>query len=225
MIYWIIGALLFIILVQILAVLITRIIIFTASKHLHNRMVWSLLRTKLEYFDKNTIGTILTKFTKDIAGLDDFIPIFMFVLTRVSTLLITVIIVNLIATPFLLIIIVISLILIYIVRRTNYLPGQMLEWLDSEARGPLNTRFSSVLDGLVSIRAYKKQGYFMERYYHDSDIIASVALSHYGANTWFYMSLDYIGLMLIFSITVFVFVMKLYTDWIDDNFLAIAITT
>ena len=213
------------VLVQILAVLTSHIVVFTASKNLHNRMVWSLLRTKLEYFDKNTIGTILTKFTKDIASLDDYIPTFTFVLVRLFTLLVAIITVILIATPFLLIIIVISLILIYIVRRTNYLPGQMLEWLDSEARGPLNTRFSSVLDGLVSIRAYKKQGYFMERYYHDSDIIASVALSHYGVNTWFYMSLDYIGLMLIFSITVLVFVMKLYTDWIDDNFLAIAITT
>ena len=115
--------------------------------------------------------------------------------------------------------------MLYLVRKVNRLPSQKLEWLESEARGPLNTRFSSVLDGLMTIRAYKKEEYFMHKYYDDSDVVASVALSRSGVNNWFRISLDFIGIILIFFTTLFVFVMKLYTDWIDDNFLAIAITS
>ena len=71
----------------------------------------------------------------------------------------------------------------YFVRRSNYLPGQILEWLESEARGSLNTRFSSVLDEIITVRAYKKQDYFMRKYFDDSDIVASVALSNMVSKT------------------------------------------
>ena len=225
LIYWVLGSFLVVILFQIISVNISHVLVYTASKNLHNKMIWSLLRTKLEFFDQNTIGNILTKFTKDIAGLDDFVPIFMFIVLRLISLTFAIFIVILIATPFLIIILVISSVILYFVRRSNYLPGQILEWLESESRGPLNTRFSSVLDGIVTIRAYQQQDYFMSKYFEDSDIVASVALSRYGVNNWFYQSLDCIGLILITFTTLFVFIMKLYTDWIDDNFLAVAITS
>ena len=149
-------------------------------------MVWALLRTKLEFFDMNTIGTILTKFTKDIAALDDFIPMFLFVLIRTLCYTIVSLAVIVVATQFLIIIVIIAIILLYFVRKSNYLPGQILGWLESEARGPLNTRFSSVLDGIVTIRAYKMQEHFVQKYNDDSDIVSSVALSHYGVSNWFY---------------------------------------
>lgn len=70
-------------------------------------MVWSLLRTNLSFFDQNTIGTILTKFTKDISGLDVYMPNFTFVTVRLVTLMIAIITTILIATPFLIVIIAI----------------------------------------------------------------------------------------------------------------------
>ena len=42
---------------------------YTSSKNLHNHMAWKLLRAPMHFFDSNSIGTILTKFTKDIEGL------------------------------------------------------------------------------------------------------------------------------------------------------------
>ena len=225
LIYWIICALASIIIFQVIGVILIHAVIFTASRKIHNIMVWSLLRTNLSFFDQNTIGTILTKFTKDISGLDVYMPNFTFVTVRLVTLMIAIITTILIATPFLIVIIAIWIFMLYLVRKVNRLPSQKLEWLESEARGPLNTRFSSVLDGLMTIRAYKKEEYFMHKYYDDSDVVASVALSRSGVNNWFRISLDFIGIILIFFTTLFVFVMKLYTDWIDDNFLAIAITS
>ena len=41
----------------------------SASKNLHSNMVWKLLRAPMHFFDTNSIGTILTKFTKDIESL------------------------------------------------------------------------------------------------------------------------------------------------------------
>ena len=154
-IYWFIILATIMILLTSMHFAINTIALFTASKKLHDKMVWSLLRTKMEFFDSNSIGNILTKFTKDISGLDDFVPLFSFVFWRMLILSISSLIVITIAAPFVLIIIIIAAVLIYSIRRHNYLPAQTLEWLESETRGPMNTRFSSIMDGLITIRAYK----------------------------------------------------------------------
>ena len=65
---------------------------------------------------------------------------------------------------------------------------QMLEWLESECRGPLHTRFSSIMDGLVTIRAYKKEDYFNQLYYQDSDKISSVSQCNCGVIYYFTIS-------------------------------------
>ena len=93
LIYWVLGSLLAVIIFQFVSLNICHVLVYTASKSLHNKMVWSLLRTKLEFFDQNTIGSILTKFTKDIAGLDDFVPMFLFVFLRLVSLTLAIIIV------------------------------------------------------------------------------------------------------------------------------------
>ena len=42
---------------------------YSSSKRLHDSMVWKLLRAPMHFFDVNSIGTILTRFTKDIESL------------------------------------------------------------------------------------------------------------------------------------------------------------
>ena len=41
----------------------------SSSKNLHSRMVYKVLRAPLHFFDKNSIGSIVTKFSKDIQAL------------------------------------------------------------------------------------------------------------------------------------------------------------
>ena len=224
-IYWFIGLMSLMVILQATSSCIGYIVIFTASRKLHNKMVWSLLRTKLEFFDSNTVGTILTKFTKDIAGLDEFIPLMSFLTMRFLTTNLASIIVVIVAAPFMIIIIIIAFILMYIARRSNYLPAQILEWVESECRGPINTKFSSLIDGLMTIRAYNKQEFFQHNYFIDSDRVSSVALSRYGVTNWYLQSLDFISYFIVFFTVILVFILKLYTDWVDEVFLAIAITT
>ena len=48
---------------------------YSASKNLHNKMTWNLLRAPMQFFDSNSIGSMLTKFTKDIECLGKFVKI------------------------------------------------------------------------------------------------------------------------------------------------------
>lgn len=77
-----------------------------------------------------------------------------------------------IAAPFILIIVLISIVLMWLVRRKSVLANQTLEWLESECRGIINSKFSSTLDGLITSRVYKRQNYFLESYIAESDKVS-----------------------------------------------------
>jgi len=48
------------------AYLINSRVFWTSSKKMHEQMVWKLLRAPMSYHDSNSIGKVLTRFTKDI---------------------------------------------------------------------------------------------------------------------------------------------------------------
>ena len=77
-----------------------------------------------------------------------------------------------IAAPFMIVAVAICLLLNWLVRRVAVLPAQNMEWLESECRGPINTKFGSIIDGLMTVRAYHKQQYFLDNYMQDSDRVS-----------------------------------------------------
>ena len=54
------------------------IVIFKANSNIHNAMIKTVLRAKILFFDSNPAGRILTRFSKDLAGLDNLMPILSF---------------------------------------------------------------------------------------------------------------------------------------------------
>lgn len=45
------------------------IVFYSSSKNLHNKMIWKILRAPLSFYDSNSVGSIITRFTKDIKAL------------------------------------------------------------------------------------------------------------------------------------------------------------
>ena len=80
-------------------------------------MVWKILRAPMHFYDTNSIGTILTKFTKDIAGLEEFIPLTLFLLVKILVFMISSTIIILIAAPFVIVVLIIAIIGVYITRK------------------------------------------------------------------------------------------------------------
>lgn len=49
------------------------IVFYSSSKNLHNKMIWKILRAPLSFYDSNSVGSIITRFTKDIKALGKWI--------------------------------------------------------------------------------------------------------------------------------------------------------
>ena len=151
---------------------------YSSSKTLHNKMIWKLLRAPLSFLDSNSIGNILTRFSHDIQGLgklyllislDDFMPTITFVQIRYITQVAASWIAMIIAVPFMLIIIILFWIFLVLIYRRTVSVSQNIEFLESKYVEPINTKFGSIIDGLLTVRAYKKQQYFLNGYIEDSN--------------------------------------------------------
>ena len=70
-----------------------------------------------------------------------------------------------IAVPFIIIILVIVLAVIWMIKRFVSNTLQKLEWLESYNRGAINTKLSSIIDGLMTVRIIdlKTKGNMVQR--------------------------------------------------------------
>mmetsp|Transcript_28056 Transcript_28056/g.32147 ORF Transcript_28056/g.32147 Transcript_28056/m.32147 type:complete len:81 (+) Transcript_28056:281-523(+) len=78
----------------------------------------------------------------------------------------------------------------YIVKRKSICPQNDLKRLDSVTKAPINTKFGSVLDGMTSIRLYKREDYFIEKFMADSDLNSNVLFTYQGIVRWGEWRLD-----------------------------------
>lgn len=67
--YWYFGLTILSSLIMQLAYLIFTRLFWSSSKNLHEKMTWKVLRAPMRFHDTNSVGTILTKFSKDIQSL------------------------------------------------------------------------------------------------------------------------------------------------------------
>jgi enoyl-[acyl-carrier-protein] reductase (NADH) len=73
----------------------------------------------------------------------------------------------------------------YLVRRYSIISQNDTQRLDAITKGPMNTRYSSAIDGITSIRAYAKEQYFIDKFMIDSDLNASAKFTYNGIARWY----------------------------------------
>lgn len=130
-------------------------IVLSMTTRMYLKMSEKLLRANILFFDSNPIGRILTRFSKDMAVMDLIVPTLSILMTygifRAIAVTICIICVN----YWMLIPIAISVAyLSYLLSRAQ-LSLIETQRLDSIVRGPIHSLFAMVVNGLVSIRAYK----------------------------------------------------------------------
>jgi len=135
-------------------------------------MVWKLLRAKITLFDSTPIGTIMTRFSKDLAITDFLLPqmtnFALITLSKVTVLIVFIVIV----IPWNLIILLLVLIPMLMIRRYSILAQNDSQRHDAMSKGPINTRYSSAIDGITSIRAYNRRDFFIDGFMKDCDLNA-----------------------------------------------------
>nr|AQM50075.1 cystic fibrosis transmembrane conductance regulator isoform a [Anguilla japonica] len=154
--------------------------LLTVSKKLHQQMLQAVLRAPMAVLNTMKSGRIMNRFTKDMATIDDMLPLILFDFIQLTLIVLGAIFVVSIMRPYIFLA-AIPLSVIFVILRKYFLrTGQQLKQLEAEARSPIFSHLILSLRGLWTIRAFGRQSYF-ETLFHK-------ALNTHTANWYLYLS-------------------------------------
>ncbi|XP_073750488.1 ATP-binding cassette sub-family C member 4 isoform X3 [Callorhinus ursinus] len=168
-----------------------------SSQTLHNKMFESILRAPVLFFDRNPIGRILNRFSKDIGHMDDLLPLtfldfFQTFLQVLGVVGVAVAVIPWIAIP------LIPLGILFLVLRRYFLEtSRDVKRLESTTRSPVFSHLSSSLQGLWTIRAYQTEERFQELFDAHQDLHSEAWFLFLTTSRWFAVRLDAICAILV----------------------------
>ncbi|XP_072291376.1 cystic fibrosis transmembrane conductance regulator isoform X2 [Eucyclogobius newberryi] len=177
--------------------------LLTVSKRLHEQMLSAVLRAPMAVLNAMKTGRIMNRFTKDMATIDDMLPLVLFDLIQLTLIVTGAIFTVSIIRPYIFIA-AIPLGAIFAMLRKYFLrTGQQLKLLEAEARSPIFSHLIISLKGLWTIRAFGRQTYF-EMLFHKALNTHTATWFHYLATLrWFLFRCDMI-FVLFFTAAAFI---------------------
>ncbi|MXQ98865.1 hypothetical protein E5288_WYG002118 [Bos mutus] len=167
-------------------------ILVNSSRTLHNKMLETILRAPVLFFNRNPIGKILNRFFKDIGHMDDLLPLIFQDFIQTFLLVIGVVGVMVAAIPWTGIP-VIPLGIIFIFLRRYFLEtSRDVKRLECTTRSPVFSHLSSSLQGLWTIRAYKAEHKFQKLFDALQDLHSEAWFLLLTTSRWLAVYLDVI---------------------------------
>ncbi|KAL3282150.1 hypothetical protein HHI36_005345 [Cryptolaemus montrouzieri] len=142
------------------------------SRNLHKSMIKNLLEGCMHFFDTNLIGNILTRFSRDLYYLDEFIPYLwhgfrlFFVLAVSFTLIASVI-------PWLSCLFILMGFIFYAISDYLLSTSRNLQRLSSSTLSPMIGHLNTTLEGLITIRAHGTQQVLRDEFDKYQDVFVT----------------------------------------------------
>ncbi|KAG5204287.1 hypothetical protein JEQ12_002263 [Ovis aries] len=137
-------------------------ILVDSSQTLHNKMLETILRAPVLFFNRNPIGRLLNRFSKDIGHMDDSLPLIFQDFIQTFLLVIGVVGVMVATIPWIVIPVIPLGIIYFVLRRYFLATSRDVKHLESATWSPVLSHLVSSLRGLWTIRAYKAEQRFQE---------------------------------------------------------------
>ncbi|XP_057563502.1 ATP-binding cassette sub-family C member 4-like [Hippopotamus amphibius kiboko] len=165
-------------------------VLVNSSKTLHNKMLESILRAPVLFFDRNPIGRILNHFSKDIGHMDDLLPLTFLDFIQTFLLVIGVASVMVAMIPWIAIPLAPLGIIFFVLRQYFLETSGDVKRLECATRSLVFSHLASSLRGLWTIRAYKAEQKFQEVFDEHQDLHSEAWLMLLTMSRWLAVRLD-----------------------------------
>jgi ATP-binding cassette subfamily C (CFTR/MRP) protein 4 len=167
-----------------------------ASQRLHDRMLRSVLRAKIEFFDTNPLGRILNRFSADVGIIDETLPLTIYDFLVGAFMFLGGISTAIVALPFILLAVP-PLIWCFLRLRSIFVSTtRELKRLEGLARSPIFAMISESLNGIATVRANNKICYFKSKFEAVHDAHSRAHFAFMASSRWFATSLDFLAFLL-----------------------------
>ena len=178
-----------------------------SSEKIHNKMVTKILRAPVSFFDSNSSGSILTRFSKDILVTDVFLP-----------QLFTIVLINILKF-----IVIILFFPMYYIRKKSIIAQNDAIRLEGISKGPINSLYSSIIDGIFSIRIFKKQSFFKQKFLKELDKNASTKFTFNGLRRWMGLRLELLAILVAILSLLSINILISYTSLLNKSIAALSL--
>ncbi|XP_042871644.1 ATP-binding cassette sub-family C member 3-like [Penaeus japonicus] len=170
-----------------------------ASRVLHQRLLQSVVRLPMSFFDTNPSGRIINRFSKEISILDINLPDIVCTSFDRFVQVVATIVMIIVALPAAGFFVAPIMVLYYLVQMFYIASSRQLKRIESVSRSPVYSHFSETLQGVSIIRAFKKQQEFYEESLRKIDFSLESVYTNYAVNRWAQGNLEIIGHLITFA--------------------------
>ncbi|KAJ1773796.1 Transporter of the ATP-binding cassette (ABC) [Coemansia sp. RSA 1813] len=169
-----------------------------ASKKLHERLLHTILRAPVRFFDTTPVGRLINRFSKDMETIDQALSSSLAIfLTELISAIAILIVIAVITPAFTLGAILVAG--IYWVIGILYLTtSREVKRFESVTKSPIYTQFGETLNGVSTIRAYGQEARFQKTNYRKVDENIRSFIYMWGANRWLSIRVDLVGALVSF---------------------------
>ncbi|KAK4880755.1 hypothetical protein RN001_008901 [Aquatica leii] len=173
-----------------------------SSIRLHDNMFNSITHATMKFFNTNTSGRILNRFSKDMGAVDELLPAAMIDAVQIGLGLVGIIIVVGVVNYWLMIPTFLT-VLIFFGLRTFYLTSsRSIKRLEGITRSPVFAYLNASLQGLTTIRAFGAESILEKEFDNHQDLHSSAWYLFISTSRAFGFWLDLVCVLYIASVTV-----------------------
>jgi ATP-binding cassette subfamily C (CFTR/MRP) protein 4 len=172
-----------------------------ASTRLHDNMFGSITRATMRFFNTNSAGRILNRFSKDMGSIDELLTSAMIDCLQIGLALLGIIIVVAIVSPWLMIPTVIAGVVFYFLRIFYIRTSRNVKRLEGITRSPVFSHLNASLQGLTTIRAFGAQEILEREFDNHQDLHSAAWFSFISTSRAFGYWLDIVCIIYITLVT------------------------
>ncbi|KAF9984806.1 hypothetical protein BGZ75_003629, partial [Mortierella antarctica] len=135
-----------------------------SARNMFRDMLDALMRTSIHFFHANPSGRIMNRFSKDMALVDELLPYVFYDTITIAIMLSGSVVTVCIVNPWIIISIPFILLAFAGLRYLYMKSSRQVKRIDSQSRSPVYSHLTETLDGLVSVRAFRRTGQFMDEH-------------------------------------------------------------
>ncbi|XP_011301163.1 probable multidrug resistance-associated protein lethal(2)03659 [Fopius arisanus] len=195
-----------------------------ASQKLHDKMFRSISRATMRFFNTNTSGRVLNRFSKDMGAIDELLPMALIDCVQIGLALLGIVVVVGVANPWLMIPTAIIGVIFYFLRVIYLGTSRSVKRLEGITRSPVFSHLNATLQGLATIRAFEAETVLTKEFDHHQDLHSSAWYMFIASSRAFGFWLDIFCLIYIALVTLSFLVLPDSADNTEGGNVGLAIT-